>query len=82
MTELKQICSFSSKSVIQSVKKGSIKVFSGSMLVCLPTESEIVITSEKSALKVKRKAYCNRGLYDKQRFQVHTTPGNRLDCRR
>jgi hypothetical protein len=43
------------RSVIQSVTAESIKVFSGSMLVCMPRESEIVITSEKSSLRVKGK---------------------------
>tara|TARA_B100001057_G_scaffold27162_3_gene24913 strand:+ start:14244 stop:14954 length:711 start_codon:yes stop_codon:yes gene_type:complete len=58
LTELKSdslLIRLGAKSVIQSVTAGSIKVFSGSMLVCIPKESEIVITSEKSSLKVKGK---------------------------
>ena len=58
LTELKNdslLIRLGAKSVIQSVTAESIKVFSGSMLVCMPTESEIVITSEKSSLRVTGK---------------------------
>lgn len=58
LTELKNpafLIRLGAKSVIQSVTSDSIKVFSGSMLICLPEVSEIVITSEKSSLKVKGK---------------------------
>ena len=58
LTELKNpalLVRLGAKSVIQSVTSDSIKVFSGSMLICLPEVSEIVITSEKSSLKVKGK---------------------------
>jgi hypothetical protein len=58
LTELKNksiLIRLGARSVIQSVTAESIKVFSGSMLVCMPGESEIVITSEKSSLRVKGK---------------------------
>jgi len=58
LTELKNesvLIRLGARSVIQSVTAKSIKIFSGSMLICLPQESEIVITSEKSSLKVKGK---------------------------
>jgi hypothetical protein len=58
LTELKTpalLVRLGAKSVIQSVTSESIKIFSGCMLICLHEVSEIVITSEKSSLRVKGK---------------------------
>ena len=41
--------------VLESVTNESLKVFSGSILICLPEDSEITLESEKTSISIKGK---------------------------